>query len=93
MQDTNTEVVGDLTAEENTLMEGYQRRVNELIFELGSMEIRRQGLLKEVDRVEDQAGAMLRTVGERLGLGKDEVFKVVKGQVVVFRQPSIIQSP
>jgi len=92
----STKVVGELTEEEKTAMLGYQRQMNQLMYQLGELALHQNGLLLKASSLEMRAAEELRQVGNRLGLEKDQLFKVVEGKVVLFEQNrplQIVQTP
>jgi len=93
MSEQNEVIAGELTEEEQTKLANYQRRANQLLFELGELKVRKFRHIQEASNVEHEAGDYLRQIGARLGLEENQLFRVVDGKVVLVgpQKPRIVK--
>ena len=81
-------VAGELSLSEMRLLEQLRASGDNVVREIGALEVRKAGLLARFDQIETQAQDVLHAVARRLGIPPEEAWqvtpegKVLRGDVV-----------
>lgn len=83
MGNGNSKILGDLRPDEAALIENLRRQANNIVFEIGQIEVRKSRLMGSLYETEEKGREVLTRVGQRLEIPPNQTWKVIGGKAIL----------
>lgn len=88
----DSKILGELRPEEMALIENLRQQANNVVFDMGQLEVRKSRLLASLYDTEERGRKVLANIGQRLEIPPNATWKVVDGKAILV-QPVEMPQP